>query len=145
MEKVYVALLAGRLKGAVHKVAAPLKKNTLPSGERIVRVAREGKEAQTEFRVIDRIGDTTLVEARPLTGRTHQIRVHAQYLGHPLLGDEKYGNDQLNKEMRAFGLSRLFLHARDLRLRFGGATKDLELHCPLEPDLALVLENLRRA
>ncbi|MDF3030191.1 MAG: pseudouridine synthase, RluA family [Moraxellaceae bacterium] len=145
MEKVYVALLAGRLKGAVHRVEAPLKKNTLPSGERIVRVAREGKEAQTEFRVIDRIGDTTLVEARPLTGRTHQIRVHAQYLGHPLLGDEKYGNDTLNMGMRAFGLSRLFLHARDLRLRFGGATKDIELHCPLEPDLALVLESLRRA
>lgn len=145
MSKVYVALLAGRLKGAVHKVQAPLKKTTLPMGERIVRVAREGKEAQTEFRVLERIGDTTLVEARPLTGRTHQIRVHAQYLGHPLLGDEKYGNDKLNKEMRAFGLSRLFLHARNLRLRFGGMSKDIELNCPLEPDLVQVLESLRRA
>lgn len=145
VQKVYVALLAGRLKGAVHRVEAPLKKNTLASGERIVRVSREGKEAQTEFRVIDRIGDTTLVEARPLTGRTHQIRVHAQYLGHPLLGDEKYGSDELNKGMRAHGLTRLFLHARDLRFRFGGMTKDVELHCPLEPDLVRVLESMRRA
>lgn len=145
MEKVYVALLAGRLKGAVHTVSAPLKKNTLASGERIVRVAREGKEAQTEFRVLERIGDTTLVEARPLTGRTHQIRVHAQYLGHPLLGDEKYGNDSLNKAMRAFGITRLFLHARDLRIRMSGMTRPLDLHCPLEPDLAAALENLRRA
>jgi len=145
VEKVYVALLAGRLKGAVHRVGAPLKKNTLASGERIVRVAREGKEAQTEFRVIEHIGNATLVEARPQTGRTHQIRVHAQYLGHPLLGDEKYGKDELNKGMRVFGLHRLFLHARDLRLRLNGVTNPLELHCPLEPDLVQVLEGLRRA
>jgi 23S rRNA pseudouridine955/2504/2580 synthase len=144
MEKVYVALLSGRLKGAVHPVSAPLKKSTLASGERIVRVSREGKEAFTEFRVLERIGDTTLVEARPKTGRTHQIRVHAQYLGHPLVGDEKYGNDAVNKAMRAHGVTRLFLHARDLRLRFGGMTKDLELHCPLPPELEAVLESLRR-
>lgn len=145
MEKVYVALLAGRLKGATHRVTAPLKKNTVASGERIVRVAREGKEALTEFRVIERIGDTTLVEARPKTGRTHQIRVHAQYLGHPLVGDEKYGNDEFNKVMRAYGATRLFLHARDLRIRLNGMTKDLSLHCPLEPELESVLEQLRRA
>lgn len=145
MEKVYVALLAGRLKGGVHKVSAPLMKYTLGTGERIVRVAGEGKEALTEFRVLDRIGDTTLVEARPKTGRTHQIRVHAQYLGHPLLGDEKYGNDRLNKEMRPFGLARLFLHARDLKIRMSGATSPIEVHCPLEPDLQAVLDNLRRA
>jgi 23S rRNA pseudouridine955/2504/2580 synthase len=143
MEKVYVALLAGRLKGAVHKVNAPLKKHTLASGERIVRVSREGKEAMTEFRVIERIGNTSLVEARPFTGRTHQIRVHAQYLGHPLVGDEKYGNDEFNKLMREHGSARLFLHARDLRIRMPGMTRALELHCPLEPDLERVLEKLR--
>lgn len=145
VKKTYVALLNGRLKGAVHRVTAPLDKTSTGSGERIVRVARDGKAAETEFRVIDRIGDTTLVEARPLTGRTHQIRVHAQYLGHPLLGDEKYGNDAINREMKAFGLTRLFLHARDLRIELNGMTKPLELHCPLEPDLQAVLENLRRA
>lgn len=145
MEKVYVALLAGRLKGAEHRVSAPLKKTTLASGERIVRVAREGKEALTDFRVIERIGNTTLVEARPRTGRTHQIRVHAQYLGHPLVGDEKYGNDDFNKTMRVFGFTRLFLHARELKIRMSGMTKPLALQCPLEPDLESALENLRRA
>lgn len=145
MEKVYVALLTGRLKGAEHRVTAPLKKITLANGERIVRVSSEGKEALTTFRVIERIGDTTLVEARPKTGRTHQIRVHAQYLGHALVGDEKYGNDGINHALRSHGATRLFLHARDLTIRTSGMTSDLRLHCPLEPELDSVLESLRRA
>lgn len=144
MEKVYVALLVGRLKGATHNVSAPLLK-TSQGTERIVRVSSEGKEAQTQFRVIEHIGNTTLVEARPKTGRTHQIRVHAQYLGHPLVGDEKYGNDAVNKAMRVHGVNRLFLHARNLRIRFGAMTEDLYLTCPLEPELEAVLESLRRA
>lgn len=144
IEKVYVALLVGRLKGATHNVTAPLLK-TSQGTERIVRVSSEGKEAQTQFRVIEHIGNTTLVEARPKTGRTHQIRVHAQYLGHPLVGDEKYGNDAINKTMRVYGVSRLFLHARNLRIRFGAMTEDLYLSCVLEPELEAVLERLRRA
>lgn len=145
MEKVYIALLSGRLKGATHQVTAPLLKTNLPSGERIVRVSSEGKEALTDFRVIERIGDTTLVEARPKTGRTHQIRVHAQYLGHPLVGDEKYGDDRVNKAMRmSHGSGRLFLHATALRIRLTGMTNDLRLQCPLEPELEAVLESLRR-
>ncbi len=146
MEKVYIALLSGRLKGATHQVTAPLLKTNLPNGERIVRVSSEGKEALTDFRVIERIGDTTLVEARPKTGRTHQIRVHAQYLGHPLVGDEKYGDDSVNRAMRtAHGAGRLFLHAAALRIRLTGMTNDLRLQCPLEPELEAVLESLRRA
>ncbi len=144
IRKTYVALLAGRLKGATHTVNAPLHKGNLPNGERIVRVSRDGKEALTEFRVLDRIGNTTLVEASPKTGRTHQIRVHAQYLGHPLVGDEKYGNDDFNKAMKAHGVNRLFLHARDLRVKLNGAANYLNLTCPLEPDLEAVLEGLRR-
>ncbi|MDQ8036002.1 MAG: 23S rRNA pseudouridine(955/2504/2580) synthase RluC [Pedobacter sp.] len=146
MEKVYIALLSGRLKGASHQVTAPLLKTNLPNGERIVRVSSEGKEALTDFRVIERIGNTTLVEARPKTGRTHQIRVHAQYLGHPLVGDEKYGDDRVNKAMRtSHGAGRLFLHATALRIRLAGMTTDLRLQCPLEPELEAVLESLRRA
>ncbi len=144
IRKTYVALLSGRLKGAAHTVTAPLHKGSLPNGERIVRVSRDGKEALTEFRVIDRIGNTTLVEASPKTGRTHQIRVHAQFLGHPLVGDEKYGIDDFNRAMKAYGANRLFLHARDLRVKPNGATNYLDVTCPLEPDLEAVLENLRR-
>lgn len=146
MQKVYVALLAGKLKGGHHKVTAPLDKNNLASGERVVRVSREGKPAETHFQVIERFDNCTLVEARPLTGRTHQIRVHAQFLGHPILGDEKYTSNENNKTAKdQWGLNRLFLHARDLVLNVPGQDKPLELHCPLAPELAQVLEKLRHA
>ena len=118
MHKVYVALLAGNLKGANHKVTAPLDKTNLASGERVVRVSRDGKAAETHFKVIERFEKCTLVEAKPLTGRTHQIRVHAQFLGHPILGDDKYCPNEKNKEAKdKYGLNRLFLHARDLTFK----------------------------
>jgi len=143
MHKVYVALLNGRLKGAEHEVRAPLKKTVMATGEHIVRVARDGKEARSVFHVLERIGDTTLVEVTLYTGRTHQIRVHAQYLGHPIVGDEKYGNDELNRKMKGFGINRLFLHARDLGIHMPGQEAQLRLHCPLAPELEAGLERLR--
>ena len=145
MRKTYVALLAGNLKGGQHTVTAPLHKGNLPNGERIVRVSRDGKEAKTVFKVIERFANATLVEASPLTGRTHQIRVHAQFLGHPILGDEKYGQDETNKAARAWGLNRLFLHARALTLTLPGKEKPLALESPLADDLQSVLEVLRHA
>lgn len=146
MQKVYVALLAGNLKGANHKVTAPLDKTNLASGERVVRVSREGKAAETHFKVIERFENCTLVEARPLTGRTHQIRVHAQFLGHPILGDDKYCPNEKNKEAKdKYGLSRLFLHARDLTFKLPNEEAPVKLHCPLAPELAQVLEKLRHA
>jgi 23S rRNA pseudouridine955/2504/2580 synthase len=146
MRKTYVALLTGQLKGGQLKVTAPLFKTNLPNGERIVRVNNEeGKPSETVFRVIERFEHATLVEASPLTGRTHQIRVHAQFLGHPILGDDKYGQDEAGKAARAWGLNRLFLHARDLALTLPGNTEPLKLTCPLAPELQSVLEYLRRA
>lgn len=145
VEKVYVALLTGRLKGAEHRVTAPLLKTTLPNGERIVRVSSEGKEALTTFKVLEHFGNTTLVAAYPKTGRTHQIRVHAQYLGHPLAGDEKYGKDELNAALRPLGVTRLFLHAQRLSVQTSGMTSKLVLQCELPADLERVLGNLRRA
>ncbi|HDK38647.1 MAG TPA: 23S rRNA pseudouridine(955/2504/2580) synthase RluC, partial [Thiolapillus brandeum] len=115
VQKRYLALLAGRWCKDKQQVKVPLKKNTLKSGERVVRVDAAGKEAHTEFRVLKRFADATLVEAVLKTGRTHQIRVHAQYLGTPILGDEKYGDEQVNREYRKLGLKRLFLHAASLR------------------------------
>ncbi|PTQ90384.1 23S rRNA pseudouridine(955/2504/2580) synthase RluC [Agitococcus lubricus] len=144
MQKVYVALLAGRLKGGHHKVTAPLDKNNLASGERVVRVSREGKAAETHFQVIERFANCTLVEARPLTGRTHQIRVHAQFLGHPILGDDKYCSNENNKWAKEqLGLNRLFLHARDLTLAMPNQPDPLTLHCPLAPELEGVVQRLR--
>lgn len=145
MRKTYVALLAGKLKGGSHKVTAPLDKNILASGERIVRVSREGKPSETHFKVIERFEHATLVEASPLTGRTHQIRVHAQFLGHPILGDDKYGIEDASKAAKAWGLNRLFLHARDITLQVPNQSKPLTLHCPLAAELERVLEFLRHA
>ncbi len=144
IRKTYVALLEGNLKGGQHKVTAPLHKTNLPNGERIVRVSREGKPSETVFRVIERFPHATLVEASPLTGRTHQIRVHAQFLGHPILGDEKYGHDEAAKAAKAWGLNRLFLHARDLSLTLPGQTESMKFTCPPAAELQAVLEALRR-
>lgn len=143
MDKRYLALLSGRLTGAQHRVEAPLLKTERPSGEAVVRVSREGKVAITEFKVLERFKDATLVEAHLLTGRTHQIRVHAQHLGHPLVGDDKYGRDADNARFKARGLSRLFLHSRDLRLTLPSGKK-LALHADPDQDFLDGLEILRR-
>ncbi|HEY3698534.1 MAG TPA: 23S rRNA pseudouridine(955/2504/2580) synthase RluC, partial [Spongiibacteraceae bacterium] len=114
IDKRYLALAAGIWPRNRTRVEAPLEKNTLRSGERVVRVSTEGKPAQTNFTVLESFAGATLIEAAPLTGRTHQIRVHAQYAGHPLAGDEKYGEKETNAHFRELGLRRLFLHAHTL-------------------------------
>ncbi len=108
----------------------------------MVRVAREGKRAVTEFAVIERFPKATLMEAKPVTGRTHQIRVHAQLAGHPLLGDDKYGDERCEALCREIGLKRLFLHAWSLRFALPG-TGMLELQAELDHDLENTLEILR--
>lgn len=99
MDKRYLALLAGTWPRDREEVDAPLLKNTLKSGERLVRVDPRGKRALTRFRVLQRYPGAMLVEARLLTGRTHQIRVHAAHLGTPIIGDEKYGDAAVNREI----------------------------------------------
>lgn len=137
--KRYLTLLAGRLKQR-RKVDAPLRKNLLRSGERVVRIdPRAGKPACTLFRPLRRLGDFTLAEAEPLTGRTHQIRVHAAYLGMPVAGDEKYGDPALNRRLRGMGLRRLFLHASALILQPSHRDRPLHIETPLPPELEVVL------
>ncbi len=114
MQKTYHALVKGYVAGDF-KVNAPLKKFTLQSGERMVRVNEtEGQVALTEFRLLERYNNISLLEAKPVTGRTHQIRVHAAYRGVPIIGDDKYGNKEFNQTMRKMNLKRMFLHARQL-------------------------------
>jgi 23S rRNA pseudouridine955/2504/2580 synthase len=144
VKKVYLALLAGAWARARWRVEAPLKKNVLLSGERLVKIAAEGKPAVTEFRRRERYECATLVEARPVTGRTHQIRVHAQYLGHPVAGDERYGDEQANREFRRLGLKRLFLHSLATVLRHPRTGELLRLEAPLDQDLVDFLTILRK-
>ncbi len=143
VDKRYLALVAGEWPRSRRRVEAPLAKNTLRSGERLVRVSKEGKPSVTEFAVIERFGRATLMEAKPVTGRTHQIRVHAQYAGHALLGDEKYADDSGAALSRELGLKRLFLHAQSLTFRLPGGGR-LKLEAPLDQDLEQILEKLRK-
>jgi 23S rRNA pseudouridine955/2504/2580 synthase len=138
--KQYLALLGGHPKRAKFDVNVPLRKSTLQGGERMVRVSDDGKPALTTFKVISTYADASLVEVTLYTGRTHQIRVHSQHAGHPVAGDEKYGQRELNKRLRDFGLRRLFLHAA--RFEFSMNGKTYSFSAPLAPDLAAVLDAL---
>lgn len=117
VDKRYMALVRGHWPASRKRVDAPLQKSNVRSGERMVEVNQEGKEALTLFKVLRRFGEfATLIEASPITGRTHQIRVHALYAGHAIAGDSKYGDEDFSKEIRDIGGKRLFLHASDLKV-----------------------------
>jgi 23S rRNA pseudouridine955/2504/2580 synthase len=142
VDKRYLALVRGNWPTSKKKVSAPLLKNNLRSGERMVEVNDEGKDALTEFRVVRRFGEfATLVEASPITGRTHQIRVHARHAGHAIAGDAKYGDEEFTREIRELGGKRLFLHAYALTVTLpDGAT--LTLEAPVDQMWAQTLERL---
>jgi 23S rRNA pseudouridine955/2504/2580 synthase len=140
--KIYLALVKGHWPKQVHVIDAPLKKDQLRSGERMVNVDQEGKFAVTEFRVIQRFENSTLVEATLKTGRTHQIRVHAAHAGHPITGDEKYGDKEFNKQLRAHGCKRLFLHAASLNFILPSTGQSISVKAGLEADLKKCLANL---
>lgn len=145
LEKTYWALACGHWPKGLNLVDAPLRKNQLQSGERIVDVHQQGKAATTEFRVLQRFEDATLIEAKPQTGRTHQIRVHALYAKHPLVGDEKYGDKDFNKKFREYGCKRLFLHAYSLKFTLSSISQPLEITADLSLDLQGCLEQLKQA
>lgn len=142
VDKRYMALVRGSWPTAKKRISAPLLKSNLRSGERMVEVNPEGKDALTEFRVLRRFGEfATLIEARPITGRTHQIRVHAQYAGHSIAGDAKYGDDDFTREVRDLGGKRLFLHAYALNITLPEG-QVLQLEAPVDDMWAQTLERL---
>ncbi len=142
VDKRYLALVAGSWPRRMQRVEAPLAKNILQSGERMVRVAKEGKPSITEFSVVERFKGATLIEAKPVTGRTHQIRVHARHAGFPLLGDAKYADDTSEALTRQLGLKRLFLHAAGLRFTLPEQAP-ISLRAELPGDLSKILDKLR--
>lgn len=143
--KVYQALVIGDWPKRVHQVNAPLLKTEVAGGERVVRIHPEGKPSLTEFKLLQRFDGFSLIEARPITGRTHQIRVHAQYAGCALVGDEKYGSDEVNEAMRGQGIKRLFLHASSLSFYLPESDVITRVDAPLPPDLAIPLGKLPAA
>lgn len=139
--KYYLALVQGNWTKK-RWIDAPLRKNQLQGGERIVRVSENGKSARSCFRPLEQYPGATLVEVELDTGRTHQIRVHAQHAGHPLAGDDKYGDDAFNEQMKQQGLKRLFLHAHRISLQLPDG-KDIDVSTPLDAELRAVLDRLQ--
>lgn len=139
--KVYQALAVGRWPRGMKRVNMPLLKNELKSGERVVKIHPDGKPSATNFAVLTRFDTATLMEATLETGRTHQIRVHSQYAGCPLAGDDKYGNDEFNRQMKSLGLKRMFLHAVKLAFNSPEGGK-IKVEAPLPDELKQVLQRL---
>jgi 23S rRNA pseudouridine955/2504/2580 synthase len=142
VRKTYQALVIGQWPANKTQVEAPLLKMELNKDERIVKVHPEGKSSVTEFAVLSRYQGFSLIEAKPITGRTHQIRVHAQYAGHSLVGDEKYGHDETNLRMRELGFKRLFLHAAALSFYLPNTPNMIDVKAPLPLDLSKALSLL---
>ena len=134
--------MQGQWPRHLQQVDAPLRKNELVSGERMVNVDESGKAARTMFRVRQRFADCTLLEVKPITGRTHQIRVHARHMGHPLAGDSKYGSREFNQQLRKLGLKRLFLHAQSLKFALPDLDQAVDVEASLNADLDAVLNTL---
>ncbi len=142
VEKRYLLLVRGDWSQGPWKIDAPLRKNQVRSGERMVRVDDEGRRALTHFRFLVGYGNASLMEAELKTGRTHQIRVHAAHAGHPLAGDDKYGDAAFNRELRQKGLKRLFLHAHFVAFRDAERDREIEVSAPLAPDLRKLIQQL---
>ena len=136
-DRRYLALVRGDVEHDRFEVDAPLGR----AGARIRVDATGGRRAATSFEVRERMGRATLLEAAPRTGRTHQIRVHLSAVGHPILGDGRYGGG--GDDARAIGLSRPFLHAWRIAFDHPVTRKRLELEDPLPQDLADALRRVR--
>jgi 23S rRNA pseudouridine955/2504/2580 synthase len=144
MQKDYLALVRGQWQSHCKAVQAPLLKNILQSGERIVRVNSEGKPSETRFKVEERYEFATLVKASPITGRTHQIRVHTLHAGHPIAFDDRYGDREFDRQLAGTGLKRLFLHAAALRFEHPSTGETMRIEAPMDEELRHCLQVLRR-
>jgi 23S rRNA pseudouridine955/2504/2580 synthase len=144
VEKGYHALVSGRWSPGVSRIDVPLLRDELRSGERIVRVAAEGKAALTRFRVLEVFTGYSLVEAVPVTGRTHQIRVHCAFAGHPIAGDPKYMDDASRKAFRNEGGRRLMLHAASLGVAMPGSGERRHFSAPYDEAFEQFVLGLRK-
>ncbi|OEF86934.1 23S rRNA pseudouridine(955/2504/2580) synthase RluC [Vibrio breoganii] len=140
VQKYYFALVMGEWKSSIRKVTAPLLKNEVNS---IVRVNPNGKASETRFKIIEKLNNATLLQASPITGRTHQIRVHTQYVGHPIAWDDRYGDRRFDAFTGKVGLDRLFLHAANIKFIHPGTEKEMDISAPMENKLQRAIEGLR--
>lgn len=142
IQKHYLALTSKWRGGKA--VAAPLKKFILQSGERMVKVDPQGKEAETQIKVLESFPNASLLRVTPITGRTHQIRVHCAFMNSPILGDEKYGNDHSQQIAKTVHCERLFLHAHELTIKLPKQPGYLTVTSPLPQVCEQILITLRQ-
>lgn len=139
VEKIYLVVTAGTYRGP-GEIRESLHKYVTASGERRVAVKEGGKAAATRVKLLKSAPGFSLLEVRLLTGRTHQIRVHLAHAGHPVLGDDKYGDFALNRELVKTGVKRLFLHAASLAFDHPVTREVLRLQAPLPPDMQTFID-----
>lgn len=144
IQKRYLALVRGQWPSHLTVVRAPLLKNILQNGARMVCVNHEGKASQTEFHIEQRYEYATLVSVSPVTGRTHQIRVHAAHNGHPIAFDSRYGDGHFDHQLVTTGLNRLFLHAVSLRFVHPFSGETMLIKAPLDEQLSYCLDTMSK-
>ena len=137
MQKIYRTIVMGRWQGGEQLVDQPLLKNSLRGGERMVEINPQGKPARSLFTPLEYRDRLSLLEVKLFSGRTHQIRVHAQSLGHPVAGDRKYGDNRFNQQLREAGFKRMYLHASRLTFSLGQQRYDIE--APLDAEWQTLL------
>jgi 23S rRNA pseudouridine955/2504/2580 synthase len=143
VEKHYAALVAGRWRLGRKTIDAPVLTHTRQGGERMVRVHASGKIALSVFAPQKSFGElATFMDVVIQTGRTHQIRVHAAFAGHPVAGDEKYGDREFNRRMHKLGLRRMFLHAAAVSFNWPDTKQPFAIAVELPDDLGILLSSL---
>jgi 23S rRNA pseudouridine955/2504/2580 synthase len=149
--KTYLALVLGLWPSNKKVIDSPLMKYTIPNGvgegERRVKVVGKddpnGMRSITLVRVARTVGPYTLLEVTIKTGRTHQIRVHLASQGHPIAGDDKYGDFEHNKLLHKMGLKRMFLHAWQLKFQHPQSHRPVSLQAPLAPELKNFVDGIQ--
>jgi 23S rRNA pseudouridine955/2504/2580 synthase len=142
MDKTYHALVHGHWPEKRTKVSASLQKNQLQSGERMVFADENGKPSETRFRVVKHYEEASLLEAKPITGRTHQIRVHCQFAGHSIANDSKYGDEYFSKHIKSLGCKRLFLHAKRIEFIHPLSENRVVFEAPYDKQLTHLIKTL---
>lgn len=145
MHKRYLVVVQGAWERGEYRLEKALNKNVLRSGERMVRVSDEGKSAISIFKPVIVRSKASLMEVQILTGRTHQIRVHAAFLGHPVAGDDKYGDETFNRYVKSLGAGRMLLHARSLEFEMTEPHIEIAVNAPLDKPFEKTLEALKLA
>tara|TARA_R110000868_G_scaffold115799_2_gene308982 strand:- start:169 stop:1158 length:990 start_codon:yes stop_codon:yes gene_type:complete len=144
VSKIYWALTMGKWKRSERRVDLPLQKEYRDGGKHVVEVNRNGKSALTVFRPLETFTDAELMEVKLYTGRTHQIRVHAASQGHPIAGDDRYGDPEFNKVARQRGLKRMFLHARSIEFTLPSLDQHITVTAPLDTDLEVGMKGFEK-